>query len=55
MDMSKNFTAAEPVAYHNGKIIYKSTNGYRIGNKSTVYPSSAAAARAIDRGRSYDI
>lgn len=55
MDMNMNFTTAEPVAYHNGKVIYKSANGYRIGNKPTIYPSSAAAARAIDRSKSYDI
>lgn len=55
MDMNKNFTAAEPVAYHNGKVIYKSANGYRVGNKPTIYPSSAAAARAIDGRRNYDV
>lgn len=55
MDTNKNSTAARPVAYHNGKVIYKLVNGYRIGNKSTIYPSSTAAARAIDRSKSYDI
>lgn len=55
MDTNKNFMAAEPVAYHNGKIIYKSANGYRIGGKSIIYPTSTAAEKAIDRGRYYDI
>lgn len=41
-----------PCAYYNGKIIYKSSNGYRIKNTYTIYPSIDNAKSAI--GRVYD-
>lgn len=49
--MKKTYT---PCAYYNGKIIYKTDNGYRVKNSYVIYPTITAAKKAVGGRRVYE-